>query len=75
MRFFWEYSTPIGLHRVSGCFNALKAVLSSCGRAILGHKAKTIRYLVLSGESFFNTYFRFRLFYQCAFFFLKKRDI
>lgn len=52
---FLEYITPIGLYNVSGYFNASTAELSSCGRAILGHKAKTIYYLVLSGESFLNT--------------------
>lgn len=43
-----EYSILIGLHQVSGYFDASMAELSSCGRAILGRKAKTICYLVLS---------------------------
>lgn len=45
IKFYWNITTLIHFHVVSGCFSATVAELSRCHRDHLAHKAKKTYYL------------------------------
>ena len=45
VKFYWNITTLIHFHIVSGCFSATVAELSHCHRDLLAHKAKKTYYL------------------------------
>lgn len=55
IKFYYNTATPILIHTVCGCFQAVRAELNSCDQHLIAHRAKNIRSLALYKKNMLTT--------------------